>query len=530
MKHDRHDFRIRIVPTEVGRSARITRPVRSRPADSRLLRVIGIVCCLLAYVDYGETNAVAYGNEKTNVLFIAVDDMNADLACYGHSQVKSPHIDSLARAGVRFAHAYCQLPLCSPSRTSLMTGLRPDTTQVFDLRKHFRSVIPDVVTLSELFKQHGYFAARVGKIYHYGNPGDIGTNGLDDPQSWHEVVNPKGRDKTEEHLIVNYTPKRGLGSSLSVLAAEGTDLEQTDGMVASETIRLMEEHRDEPFFLAAGFYRPHCPYVAPKKYFELYPFEDIRMPHYPAEHLQDIPPLALTSTRPRPWFGVTEEQARKSKQAYYACISFVDAQIGRLLESLDRLQLREKTLIVFWSDHGYHLGEHGLWKKQSNFEESARAPLIFAGAGVKATSHTYTAPVEFVDIYPTVADMCGLELPKHLQGVSLKPILQDRNFVRDRPAFTQVQRGRVPGHSVRTSRWRYIEWGNGKQGLQLYDHANDPLEIKNLASDPQHADVVAQLQKLVRANWPADSYSNHIPQRRRRARNRPIPKDEVRQK
>jgi iduronate 2-sulfatase len=445
---------------------------------------------------------------KFNVLFIAVDDMNNDLGCYENPLVQSPHIDRLAREGVKFDRAYCQFPLCSPSRTSVMTGLRPDTTQVFDLQKHFRSVLPDAVTLPQFFQKNGYFVARVGKIYHYGNPGQIGTNGLDDDESWQERINPSGRDKKEEHLLTNYTPKRGLGSSLSFLAAEGSDEEQTDGMVASEIIRLMEREQDRPFFLAAGFYRPHCPYIAPKKYFELYPLDKISLPRIDDGHLEDIPPLALASTNPRPWFGVTEEQARESKQAYYATISFVDAQVGRLLEALDRLKLREKTVIVFWSDHGYHLGEHGLWKKQSNFEESARVPLIVAAPGSKGNGQACLRTVELVDLYPTLSELCGFEAPESLQGASLKRLLDDPQSAWDRAAYTQVQRGDVPGHSVRTERWRYIQWNGGKQGQQLYDHERDPQERKNLADDPEHAEIVAELRELVRRNWPAESYSN----------------------
>lgn len=446
--------------------------------------------------------------DRLNVLFIAVDDMNVDLACYGNPVVKSPNLDRLAREGVLFERAYCQFPLCSPSRTSLMTGLRPDTTQVFNLQKHFRKVLPDVVTLSQLFIQNGWFGARVGKIYHYGNPGQIGTSGLDDELSWQQVVNPYGRDKVEEHLIVNYTPKRGLGSSLSVLAAEGTDEEQTDGMVATEAIKLMERHKDEPFFIAAGFYRPHCPYIAPKKYFELYPLEQIQLPEITGAEFKDVPDIALASTQPRPWFGVTELEARLSKQAYYATISFVDAQIGRLLDAVERLGLKERTLIIFWSDHGYHQGEHGLWKKQSNFEESARAPFIMAGPGVKRRGGRVNSPVEFVDIYPTVADLAGVKPPAGLHGVSLRPLLENPDAAWDRPAFTQVQRGRKPGHSVRTSRWRYIEWNNGRDGAQLYDHDNDPRELRNLVNDPAHAGVVAEMKGLVRRNWPDDSFSN----------------------
>jgi uncharacterized sulfatase len=454
--------------------------------------------------------AVAHAAQKLNVLFIAVDDMNNSLGCYGNPQVKSPNIDKLAARGVRFDRAYCQYPLCSPSRTSIMTGLRPDTTQVFDLKKHFRTVMPDVVTLSQHFMTNGYFAARVGKIYHYGNPGDIGTDGLDDAASWNQRINPKGRDKAEEDKITNHTPKRGLGSSMSWMAAEGTDEEQTDGILATEVIKLLEAKKDQPFFLAAGFYRPHCPYIAPKKYFDLYPLDKIQLPSVSQTEFQDVPDAALASTSPRPWMGVTEEEARNCKRAYYATISFVDAQIGRIIAALERLKLADKTVIVFWSDHGYHLGEHGLWMKQSDFEESARVPFIIAGPGVTAAPKGCGRTVELLDMYPTLADMCGLPKPAKAQGASLRPLLQDANAKWDRPAFTQVQRGNGPGHTVRTERWRYVEWDNGKIGAQLYDHDKDPLELNNLVKDPQYAPVVAEMKALVLKNWPTNSYSNTV--------------------
>ncbi len=438
---------------------------------------------------------------RLNVLFIATDDMNNALSCYGHPVVRTPHLDRLAQRGVRFDRAYCQFPLCSPSRTSLMTGKRPDVTQVYDLQKHFRTVLPDVVTLPQLFMNHGYFAARVGKIYHYGNPGQIGTDGLDDPASWNEHVNPKGRDKADEHLIINYTPKRGLGSSLSFLRAEGADEEQTDGIVATEAIRLMEGHRDQPFFIAAGFYRPHCPYIAPKKYLELYPIEQVTLPTGPWDYLTNVPPAALASTQPRPWFGVTESQAREALQAYWAAISFVDAQVGRLLDALDRLNLADHTIVVFWSDHGYHTGEHGLWMKQSEFENSARVPLIISLPGKKASAVACERTVELVDLYPTLADLCGLPPPDDLDGRSLRPLLDNPDAPWDKPAFTQVWRGTFPGHSVRTERYRFIEWDNGQRGAQLYDYATDPEEQRNLIDSPAHADIVAELRDLVHANW-----------------------------
>jgi len=468
-------------------------------AKSSFLFVVLLICSALFT---GESNGHAQKPaRKLNVLFIAADDLNNDLGCYGHAMIKSPNLDRLAARGVRFDRAYNQFPLCSPSRTSLMTGLRPDTTQVYDLQKHFRSVLPDVVTLSQLFQRNGYFAARAGKIYHYGNPGQIGTDGLDDPKSWNLVVNPKGVDKDEEKVLINHTPKRGLGSSLSLYASPADDEQHTDGKVATETIKLIEQSKDQPFFIAAGFYRPHCPYIAPKKYFDLYPIEKIAAPQFSPSELTNIPPAALWMNPPH--FGVNEQQQREAIQAYYASISFLDANVGRLLDALDRLKLTGNTIIVFWSDHGYLLGQHGQWMKQSLFEASARNPLIIAGPGVvkgKATKRT----VELLDIYPTLADLCGLaDAPKNLAGRSLRPLLKNPNARWDKPAITQVQRGsgadRFMGYSVRDERWRYTEWDEGRRGVELYDETNDPREMRNLANDPKYAKIAAGMKRLLQS-------------------------------
>lgn len=464
-----------------------------------------LFCCVLMCVCFtiSTLNASA-ADRKRNVLFIAVDDMNNDLGCYGQSLVKSPNIDRLAKMGVRFDRAYCQFPLCSPSRSSLLTGLRPSTTRVYNLTYHFRQGLPDVVTLPQLFKNNDYYAARVGKIYHYGNPNDIGTSGLDDPQSWNHVVNPAGRDKTVlEQDIINYTPKRGLGAAMCFLSdLKGKDEEHTDGKVAIEGVKLLEEHKDKPFFLAIGFYKPHTPYVAPKKYFDAYPMDKIQLPGEPEDHIKHVPKPALASTTPWPYFGVTKDQARECKQAYYAAITFVDAQIGKLLDTMDRLKLWDDTIVVFWSDHGYHLGEHGLWMKQSLFEESSRVPLIIIVPGAKGNGQACARTVEFVDLYPTLADLAGLTPPNNLEGVSLKPLLEDPNKAWERPAFTQVQRGNFPGYTVRTERWRYIEWDDDKKGSQLYDHDADPHEFVNLASEPKYAQTVQEMKSLVKKNWP----------------------------
>jgi len=469
----------------------------------------GLLICSALFV-YGPNvqsqrstlNQSAQPPRKPNVLFISVDDLNNDLGAYGHPLVKSPNIDRLAARGVRFDRAYNQFPLCSPSRSSLMTGLRPDTTRVYDLQKHFRSVLPDVVTMSQLFQRNGYYAARVGKIYHYGNPGQIGTDGLDDPKSWNHVVNPRGVDKDEEKVLINHTPARGLGSSLSLYASPAADEEHTDGKVATETIKLLEQSKDQPFFIAAGFYRPHCPFIAPKKYFDLYPIEKIAAPQSSAQSLKDelanIPAPAI-STNP-PHFGVNVQARREAIQAYYASISFLDANVGRLLDALDRLKLTGNTIIVFWSDHGYLLGQHGQWMKQSLFEGSARNPLLIAGPGVvKGKSSGRT--VELVDIYPTLADLCALAgAPKNLAGRSLRPLLKNPNARWDKPAITQVQRGgqnAFMGYSVRNERWRYTEWDEGKRGVELYDEVKDPGETRNLANDPKSAKIIAEMKKAL---------------------------------
>jgi iduronate 2-sulfatase len=467
----------------------------------------------LATVVFGNGTSGAAEN-GWNVLLISVDDMNNDLGCYGRALVQSPNIDRLAARGVRFDRAYCQFPLCSPSRVSVLTGLRPDTTRIFDLQTDFRkSTLPNVVTLPQVFMKNGYYVARVGKVFHYGNPGQIGTNGLDDAASWQHRVNPRGRDKDEEGKLTNHTPKRGLGSALGFLAAEGTDDEQTDGKVAAEAIHLIEENANRPFFIAAGFYRPHCPYIAPKSYFGLYPLDRVSLPVEPAGHGETLLDPAIASTKPYPLFGVNVDQAREAKRAYFAAISFVDAQVGKLLDTLDRLKLADRTIVVFWSDHGYHLGEHGLWMKQSLFEESARVPLIIAAPG-KAKGQASPRTVELVDLYPTLAELTGLKRPDDLQGVSLTRLLVNPHAEWNRPAFTQVNRGAFPGHSVRTERWRYTEWENGKRGSELYDHDVDPQEYRNLANDPAHAAVVKELQSVVRTHWPASAASNHhVPQK-----------------
>jgi len=435
------------------------------------------------------------------------DDLNNDMECYGNSFVKTPHLDRLANSAIRFDRAYNQFPLCSPSRVSMLTGYRPDKTGVYDLQKLFRDNLPDAITLPQLFKNNGYFSARVGKIFHYGVPGGIGTNGQDDSISWDKRVNPIGRDKAEESKVTVLTPGRGIGASLTYLIADGEDEEQTDGIVAKEAIQIMESNKDKPFFLAVGFYRPHCPFIAPKKYFDLYPFDRISLPKQLSTDWNDKPQIAKFIDPLN--YGLDETKLREALRAYYASISFMDAQVGKVLGALEKLKLKDNTIVVFCSDHGYNVGQHGQWMKQSLFENSARVPLIIVLPGVtngKSSART----VELLDIYPTLAELCGLETPKDIQGKSLMPLIKNPNDKWDNPAYTQVRRvinsGQpdqkfIMGRSIRTERWRYNEWDETKLGVELYDHQNDPDEFTNLAADTKYSSTVKELSDLLRRSY-----------------------------
>ncbi|MBR06861.1 MAG: iduronate-2-sulfatase [Rickettsiales bacterium] len=446
---------------------------------------------------------------KMNVLLIISDDLNNNIGAYGHPLVQTPNIDQLAQEGVKFTRAYCQLPLCGPSRVSILTGLYPDSTNVFINETNFRDYRPDVVTLPQLFMNNGYFTARVGKLFHYGVPGDIGTDGLDDTLSWNERRNPKGRDKWDEDQVINLTPNKHLGASLSFLQADGEDKEQTDGMVATEIIDLLSMHQEEPFFIASGFFRPHCPYIAPKKYFDLYDTAEIVIPKLGNDR-EDIPELAV-STVVNPNYGLPESDLKLAVQAYYASISFMDAQVGRILNALDSLGLKDNTIVVFTSDHGYNLGEHGLWHKFNLFEEANLVPLIVSAPGHDGGGDI-SKLTEMVDLYPSLAELAGLDAPKNLNGRSFVPLLTNPELSWRRAAHMVVARPdgtpdrskpnwgmQLLGRSVRTDRWRYTEWKQGEYGKELYDHVSDPKELTNLAMDSAYSETVSELKELLKS-------------------------------
>lgn len=440
-------------------------------------------------------------NNKPNILFIAVDDLNNNVSTFGYKKIPTPNLDRIAKIGVKFPYAYCQYPVCNPSRSSVLTGYMPDKTKIYDLESHFRDNLPNVVTLPQLFRENGYYTSRIGKIYHMGyDPKRAGTNFLDDPLSWNRMSNPVGKEVEDDSLMVDMLPNHIR--DFHYLEAEGTDEQQRDGIIALEGVAQLKEFskskNNQPFFLALGFNRPHVPLTAPKKYFDKIPLQTIEMPPFDPKDLEDIPKPAL-STVP-PYWGIEEPNRTIITRAYYATTIFMDAQLGKILDELDRLKLADNTIIVLWSDNGYNLGEHAQWAKNSLFEESAKVPLIIAAPGF-ASNKESPRMVELLDIYPTLADLCNIKLPQELDGVSLKPLLANPVLKWDRPAYSQVNRrgaDNIVGRSIRTEHYRYTEWSNGDKGVELYDHVKDPQEIKNLAKLPEYKERIKVLSEQLR--------------------------------
>ncbi len=454
---------------------------------------------------------------KPNVLFVVVDDLRPQLGCYGMPWVHSPHVDALAADSLRFARAYCQQAICAPSRSSVLSGCRPDTTGIYALDTPLRQTMPDLLTLPEHFKRNGYETVSVGKVYHHAD---------DDLQGW--SVAPfqskgdwKGRGYlTDEALeaiarcdaeqVVAGGTRRGMGPPFE--AADVPDDAYQDGKDANAAIAEIQRlrHLEQPFFLALGFHKPHLPFNAPKRYWDLYdpaslPLAANRFP--PA----GTTPFSLTDFGElRGYFGIPrhgdipDQLARRLVHGYCACVSYMDAQLGKVLGMLKESGLWDNTVVILWGDHGWKLGEHNSWCKHTNFEIDTHAPLLARAPAMAAAGRTTTALVEFVDLYPTLCDLCGLTIPEHCEGTSFAPLLDDPGQPWKDAAFSQYPRGgQIMGYTMRTNRYRYTEWQDRTTGevraRELYDHQADPQENVNAAESPEHANLLLQLAAQLRA-------------------------------
>ena len=469
------------------------------------------------------SHAVEAQNKKPNILFLIADDLRAELGCYGAKYIHSPNIDRLATRGMVMEHAYCQVAVCNPSRCNVLSGCRPDTTKVFDNQHFLRPLNPDILTLPEHFKKNGWHTVSLGKVFHHSEkePGD-------DPQSWSEPSWYHGTPyrswfsketddelKRLKALPEKERPKIVRGPPYE--AANEPDESYADAQTATKAIETLRRLKDanEPFFLGVGFVKPHLPFTCPQKYWDLYPPDTIKLPdNYRAP--QNVPEPAMHD-----WYelrtyggipkkgGITDETALNLIRGYRACISFMDAQFGRVIDELDRLGLADNTIIIFWGDNGYHLGENGIFTKMTNFELGTHVPLMICTPHQKSAGQHCKALVEYVDIYPTLAQLAGLPLPTHLEGTSFAPLLENPEKPWKKAVFSQYLRpgkDKFMGRSVRTDRWRYTEWVNGNNesaGVELYDEKNDPKENVNVADDTTYQSVIAELAKTLHTGWRA---------------------------
>lgn len=450
--------------------------------------MIRLISLLIAGVVAAPTAAMAQeparDQARPNILFIAVDDLNDWIgALGGYPTPITPNIDRLAARGVIFTNAHAPAPACNPSRVALLTGVRPSTSGVYGNHDPWRPVMPDVVTLPQYFMKHGYEVVGRGKIFHGRYP---------DPASWHRYV-----DKLEDPLPPESKledPKTHAGN-ISFVPLELPDAEMDDHKVVTWASEFLSERRgDRPFFLAVGIYRPHMPWHVPQKYFDMHPLESIRLPTVLETDMADVPEagrkIGNTGDHPR---MLETGNWRRAVQGYLASMTFADAQIGRLLEALDRSPHRDNTIVVLWGDHGWHLGEKLRWRKFTLWEEATRTPLIFVAPGVTTAGTRADAPVDLMGLYPTLADLAGLPAPE-VEGVTLRPLLEDAGAAWTRPALITWGPG---NHAVRDHRWRYIRYADGSE--ELYDHAADPMEWTNLADRPEHARIKRDL-----ARWMPD--------------------------
>ena len=464
---------------------------------------------------------------KPNILFISVDDLRPQLGCYGDKLIQSPNIDRIAARGIVFNKAYTQQAVCSPSRTAIMTGLRPDVTKVWDLDTHFRPAQPDCITLPQHFKANGYQCEALSKIYHKGHEDGrswtaphwypFGRSVDTDLVDWTKQIVTKHDVNVMEYSSPEATDtsvkkkdkEAKAGPSFEISSKDDSEL--PDGATADEAVKRLAtlKAKGQPFFLAVGFLKPHLPFVAPKKYWDLYDPNSIPLPTI--DHLPEgAPPyVGHTNGEIHNYPGVPKEDpipadfAKNLRHGYYACISYMDAQVGKVLDALEKEGLADNTIIVLWGDHGWQLGDHGLWHKHTNFELATRAPLLISVPGSKTAGQQCSATVEFVDVYPTLAELCGLPNPTGLSGRSLKTFINNPSAPSTKVAISQYPKkapeGQVMGYSIRNDRYRatFYRLRNGSQvvGTELYDEQNDPNETVSLANKPEHKELLETLAK-----------------------------------
>ena len=466
------------------------------------MRILAFITCL--WLGMG----AAAADKKFNVLFIISDDLTStSLSCYGNTVCNTPNIDALAARGTRFTRAYCQGTYCGPSRASFMSGYYPHATGVLGYKSP-RPAIGKRATWAQHFKNHGYYSARVSKIYHMGVPGGIesGGHGADDASSWTERFNSPGPEWKApgkgETLEGNPDGKRPVvgGNTFVVVEAEGDDLVHSDGKTAAKACELIEKHKDEPFFLGVGFVRPHVPFVAPRPYYKPFlPYSRMKLPPKVPGDWDDIPKPGInykTSVNMK----MDVRRQKKAVGGYYASVAFMDAQVGKVMVALKKAGLEDKTIVIFTSDHGYHLGEHDFWAKVSLLDESSQVPLIICVPGKKpAVCHSLT---ELLDLYPTVSALCGLPAQARLQGKDISKMLDDPKHTVRSAAFSVAPARQ--GFLLREDDWAYIHYGeNGARGIELYNVKKDPQQYTSLAKDPAHQKTVTRFKAKMAAKLSA---------------------------
>jgi arylsulfatase A-like enzyme len=423
--------------------------------------------------------AAGAASARPNVLFIAADDLNHWVGHLGRNpQTKTPHIDRLAQMGVTFTRANCAAPVCNPSRAALMSGLRPSTTGVYDNGQDWKLAIPKELTLTTQFLKAGYEVFGAGKIYHSSDHR---------PGEWTEYAVERS-GKLRRHPSAK---DDGVGG-IKFYPLDCRDEDMPDYGSVSYGIEKLNQKHDKPFFLAVGLHKPHMPFAVPKKYFDMFPLETIQLPPHRDDDLDDIPAAGVRMAKPQGDHAAIVKSGRwkDAVQAYLATIAFCDAQVGRLIEALRKSAYRDNTIVCFWGDHGWHLGEKLHWRKFALWEEAARTVFIWSAPGVTKPGGVCERPVDFMSIYPTLCDLAGLPTPAHVEGVSIRPLLEDPKAKWDRPAVTTFHKD---NHSIRSETWRYIRYADGSE--ELYNHDQDPYEWTNLAKDPQYDSVKADLAR-----------------------------------